>query len=837
MPLLRWQILVARLLFVGYILFTGIYCLLAYVPFTYQQIHIGQLFPWLTTLVSWHAALFWPAFVAASMTVMPALKDGPGRYLAWAFAITGALAGILLLFHPFLPNLRNDGSSLIHSLLAFVPLVWIAAIDCRHDFRLLAWSPESPRSNSRLSFATATAPLLVASIYFLVACSRLLVAQRGEITFSTLLLTLFSSLLSQSLLFVLIFVLFDFAASLGSALGGVASKIKITFLFALGVSGVLLGLTIRNIILPPLSVGAPISTLIAGVVASSLVLYAAGTAVRICGSGATPLDQGLDLLFAPFRFVERASRFSQLMIVALIPLVASLLSIRASHMDWEFSLQKITVLLVWVLSFAVLYVIAPRLHWFSRARAYALGFVILTCFVGLNEARHASLSTESLATPVDQFTNYDVSFRLANEILRSQLAAQNSNVAPFYSFLAQNTNIPRSTRLNPVDIHLVENLKDSFGLRPNIFMFVVDSLRRDYLSPYNQLVTFTPQIGSFARDSIVFENAFTRYGGTGLSEPSIWVGGLIPHQQYTEPFAPMNSLQKLLEANQYREWISKDNVLQQVVPASPNIDELDKNIGAMSYDLCRTLQEVTTRLPYIAEGSPVFVYTQAQNIHVSVIDRDGRSVLSGASSPAGFDAAYASRLQRIDRCLGTFFQSLRDNHLYDHSIIVLTSDHGDSLGEGGRWGHAYTIFPEIMRVPLIIHLPTAWRDRLQYDPESLAFLTDITPSLYYLLNQQPLTNNPVFGRPLITKSMEEQKAYMRDAYVMISSYAPVYGLLTEQGHRLYIADGVNYKDYAYAIDPNGSSRQIGLGEEERNMAQSQIRRQVGHIAQFYGLPQ
>ena len=30
---------------------------------------------------------------------------------------------------------------------------------------------------------------------------------------------------------------------------------------------------------------------------------------------------------------------------------------------------------------------------------------------------------------------------------------------------------------------------------------------------------------------------------------------------------------------------------------------------------------------------------------------------------------------------------------YERSIIVLTSDHGDSLGEDGRWGHAYTVFP------------------------------------------------------------------------------------------------------------------------------------------------
>ena len=75
---------------------------------------------------------------------------------------------------------------------------------------------------------------------------------------------------------------------------------------------------------------------------------------------------------------------------------------------------------------------------------------------------------------------------------------------------------------------------------------VVDSLRRDYLSPFNPAVTFTPSIDAFARSSDVFVNAFTHYGATGLSEPSIWVGGMMPHKQYITPFAPMNSLEKLL---------------------------------------------------------------------------------------------------------------------------------------------------------------------------------------------------------------------------------------------------------------------------------------------------
>jgi arylsulfatase A-like enzyme len=173
--------------------------------------------------------------------------------------------------------------------------------------------------------------------------------------------------------------------------------------------------------------------------------------------------------------------------------------------------------------------------------------------------------------------------------------------------------------------------------------------------------------------------------------------------------------------------------------------------------------------------------------------------------------------------------------LYDDSIVVITSDHGDSLGEQGRWGHAYTLFPEIVRIPLIVHLPTRWRANLQYDPHGIAFLTDLTPSLYYLLGQRPVMNNPLLGRPLFTATSEEQKSYLRASYMLVSSYAPVYGLLSRGGRMLYIADGVNFQDYAYELDPDGGSREVSLSESQRAGAQAEIREQVNIVAGFYGL--
>ena len=169
---------------------------------------------------------------------------------------------------------------------------------------------------------------------------------------------------------------------------------------------------------------------------------------------------------------------------------------------------------------------------------------------------------------LDEYSNYDISFRVARVALSPPAAIAAD--ASLYRFLGNNTNIPRSTRTDPVDIKLVRTLAPSAGARPNIFIFVIDSLRRDYLAPFNPAVTFTPNIAAFAGESVVARNAFTRYAGTGLSEPSIWSGALLLHKQYVTPFYPMNSLQKLLDADGYRQLITKDEILSTILAPSPH---------------------------------------------------------------------------------------------------------------------------------------------------------------------------------------------------------------------------------------------------------------------------
>src|SRR5262249_37303296 len=137
---------------------------------------------------------------------------------------------------------------------------------------------------------------------------------------------------------------------------------------------------------------------------------------------------------------------------------------------------------------------------------------------------------------------------------------------------------------------------------------------------------------------------------------------------------------------------------------------------------------------------PLFLFAQPQNVHGITIGHLGPE-RRPKKLYSGFNAWTASELERLDGCFGSFVRYLKSADLYDHSIIVLTSDHGDSFGEFGHKGHAMDVNPSVLRIPLIIHLPSVMRRQYYNDPDQIAFNIDIVPTLYYLLGHRPIIND------------------------------------------------------------------------------------------------
>ena len=124
---------------------------------------------------------------------------------------------------------------------------------------------------------------------------------------------------------------------------------------------------------------------------------------------------------------------------------------------------------------------------------------------------------------------------------------------------------------------------------PDIFVIALDSLRRDYLSPYNAAVSFTPAIGPLAADGFVFDNAFTRHGGTELAIPSIWAGGMLVRQVRVRGFERVNAFEKLVNSEGYRILINDFTIAQNILPSTP-VTRLNPGVPSADTDLCGNLE-------------------------------------------------------------------------------------------------------------------------------------------------------------------------------------------------------------------------------------------------------
>lgn len=89
-------------------------------------------------------------------------------------------------------------------------------------------------------------------------------------------------------------------------------------------------------------------------------------------------------------------------------------------------------------------------------------------------------------------------------------------------------------------------------------------------------------------------------------------------------------------------------------------------------------------------------------------------------------ASYDAEIEQVDRALATLFSGMRSLHLTERSVVVLTADHGESLGGNALYfQHGSSLYEEQLRVPLIFSGPSLLRGRSKYPASTL----DIMPTI------------------------------------------------------------------------------------------------------------
>jgi choline-sulfatase len=114
-------------------------------------------------------------------------------------------------------------------------------------------------------------------------------------------------------------------------------------------------------------------------------------------------------------------------------------------------------------------------------------------------------------------------------------------------------------------------------------------------------------------------------------------------------------------------------------------------------------------------------------------------------------AHYLAKCSLIDRYVGRLVQTLKDKGLYENTIIIFTSDHGDNLGDYGIWDKRF-FYEHSAGVPLIFAgpgIPTQERRNGPRLSKSLVSLIDLYPTILHLAGLKNSTDYRRTGRDIL----------------------------------------------------------------------------------------
>ncbi len=808
-----WLRTCVKALSAAYFLLTSVYCLLAYLPYTYYAVIKAPPNAWVPWIATHHAHIYWALLLCGIGAYWPQKRTS--KFLIFFGASTAG--GILLALHPFLPELQSNSSAYAWSIVSLVPVILMALSQVIVD-----WPRGSYTSQSSLTYVPAV--VAASAICLITSLGAKLESHRAGHSLSVhakdFELGLWSFVTHVALAVLIVSLL-----NLIFAIGRRTSHPRTLPLVAIGLTAfAALGLSLKNFLDTALSFRGWSSTFYANLLAAAVVLCCSSFVLTWYSRPKRPPLQA-----EPMRTGKLFSFSGIVVMVALALIVPSIVG----EWDWNSVVQRLFTLVLWIAFTAACYRILHRPRIYSFAATIAVLLIAATSYKTLQATEFIWASSlgptnDDVALSIERYASQNISLQLADHFLGN--APETEKCGDLCRVLREYTNVRDAE--TTAAVRLVDTLVPAAGERPNVFIFVIDSLRPDYLGAYNPKVDFSPNIDKFANDSVVFRNAYSQYAGTTLSEPAIWAGAMLLHAHYLRPFSNVNSLEKLAKTDGYKMVVSYDSVLKEILSPTDDLLKLDTDKPAWNeFEMCSTVGQLNHALDQrVDKTRPVFFYAQPMNVHMFA---HNNLRTTGWDRP-GFNHRLSNEVHQVDDCMGEFISGLKSRGMYDNSVIILTSDHGDATGEFGRQTHSHIIYPEVMHVPLIIHLPRSMRAKLVDDPEQISTLTDIAPSLYYLLGHQPVKANPMYGHPLFAGTQKELASYPRSEVFLASDEVAVYGLLDKNGRYLYATYDSPARSFLFdlANDPNAEHNILTAADKKQY--DERIIDYLKMIGDFYG---
>jgi membrane-anchored protein YejM (alkaline phosphatase superfamily) len=824
----RWGFIAGRVVVAAVCLLTWAFGLIVSVRFAYEQFIRPQLFPWVTEFVNWHHVWYWVAFAISVATIVPQLRsltaDGGKPIAGWlslgyVFCFGGI--GIYLVANPYLALLDGGTQSLALVPGALVPLLWLAAID-----HTASGSPEADQRGDvtgqrRLFDAALATAVSLWLIHVAVAATRSDLSGGWPGWFTTAAWAL----------------VLDVTAALALALAlsltaTIAATARRPFACEYALTVVLIGAAVtefvRRFVLPSLTFTGADAALTAVPFGATMALMWSGWRVRHRRRNLPP-DTALGFLTSLAD--GRSSR--SLLLACLVPIVAAIASRLVETVDWALIMNRLIALTEATLVFGFF---LSRFRdrqaddsWSaSRMVVAPLAALLVVSMLPWATSTAGALTTNPQIDSELALDRLPLTDPIGATVARLWVEQQVPDMDYYREMIASNSAQSAARPIVP-ETTFARDAYDVGPRPPHVFIFLIDSLRRDYLSTYNPAAAFTPALASFANDSYVFSNAFTTYGGTWMAIPSLWSGAALT-RGWGQIFKQINVLEPLIASANY-DFVINDYTVESELTPSTRRTFLNPGVTSVNTDLCDNVAALQSHIDRRATPArPVFSFIAPMNVHILNTRSD-----AGPADPRydGFYPSYAARLERLDGCFGSFITDLQQRGWYDDSIIIVTSDHGDTLGTDGNWGHQFFLFPEDVRIPLIIHLPRAMRRSVTTDLARVAVLPDLAPTLLALLGQQVPDLQPPFGSPLFVAPDREPRPRRRESFLLMSSYGSTYGLLRRNGKFLYISDLVSWREYAYTLFKQPLGERVPVTDAHRRIGQAGIRAHVKAVDEVY----
>ncbi len=301
----------------------------------------------------------------------------------------------------------------------------------------------------------------------------------------------------------------------------------------------------------------------------------------------------------------------------------------------------------------------------------------------------------------------------------------------------------------------------------NVVLITIDTLRADHVGCYGYQRVKTPNIDSLAAEGARFERAFSVVPVT-LPSHTTMLTGTYPMLSGMHDFSgnKLSSQQPTL-ASVLRE---AGYVTGAVVGSAVLDSRFGLNRGFDFYydhfDFSRldeaNLDEMERPGNVVADVALDWLGQNAQKkfflwMHLYDPHYPYRPPEPYAHEYA--DHPYDGEIAFADEQVGRLVRFLKEKNLYRNTLIIVSGDHGESLGEHGEKTHGFFIYNATMRVPLIIRLPGNTAPRTVADPVSLV---DLMPTVLAALGME--IPSPVQGKSLVPAIREDKGDRNRSLY-------------------------------------------------------------------------